>query len=172
MPQIGFTCLYLWFWSYSTLSLIFWGNISSNSFWEITSGKHLNSCLGLTPSLIQRVNSDGLQSISTSYSSGCRDRNEHRTLIRSVRDRTWALFQLLCKEKKKKKLNSFPWEPFCCHVEVPCSDVKNKDEVNTQKDEQRETKEWILVTTRWAPAWRLNQSQSWVFFHLKYNKKS
>lgn len=168
MPQICFTCLYLWFWSYSTLSLIFWGNISSNSYWEITPGKHLNSCLGLTPSLIQRVNPDGLQSISTSYPSGRRDRNEHRNLIRSVRDRTWALCQMLCKEKKKK-LNSFPWEPFC--LEMPCSDVKNKDEANTQKDEQRETKEWILVTTRRAPGWRLNQSQRWVFFHLKYNKK-
>ena len=32
---------------------------------------------------------------------------------------------------KNKKLSSFPWEAFWCHVGVSCSEA-NKDEVNTQ----------------------------------------
>ena len=31
-------------------------------------------------------------------------------------------------KKKKKKLSSFPWEAFWCHVGVLCSEAKNKDE--------------------------------------------
>ena len=42
-----------------------------------------------------------------------------------MRNRIWALFQLLW---KKKKLSSVPWEAFWCHVGVLCSEAKNKDE--------------------------------------------
>lgn len=40
-------------------------------------------------------NSDAFKSVSTSSSSGHKGRNERVTLLRSVRNKTWALFQLL-----------------------------------------------------------------------------
>lgn len=74
--------------------------------------------------------------ISISYPSGRRERNKHVTLFRSMRDKTWVLFQTLC----DKKLNSLCWKLFCCHVGGPCF------EVNTTERRKEKIKEQALAT--------------------------
>lgn len=86
----------------------------------------------------QKMNPDGHMSTRTSHPSGCSDKSEHTTLVKSVRDKTWAPCQLL-------------WEKLSLEaILLSCGSAllpwRMRMRWTPQEGERWEAKEGVLVT--------------------------
>ena len=68
----------------------------------------------------------------------------------------------------KKKLNFFPWQPFCCHMGAPCFQVWNVRELTSQKEAQKEAQEPGTLPEPLDQAWTKTGAQFSVTWNTKH----